>query len=64
MELTNKSKPTLTVRQAHEFAIEWQRVTGQLLKTSKRTREIGEEKIMDAAVRQEIFDTLVNQGLL
>lgn len=64
MELTNKSKPTLTIRRSHEFAIEWQRVTGQILLTNKRTRSIGTEKLRDADVRQEVLDTLINQGLL
>ena len=64
MELTDKAKRTLQVREFHEFAIEWQRVTGRLLMVNKRTREIGEEKIRDAEIRQEILDTLVNEGML
>lgn len=59
-----KSKRTLGVRDFYAFAVEWQRVTGRLLMTQERTREAGKEKLIDAEARQEIFDTLLEQGLI
>lgn len=59
-----KSKRTLGVRDFYAFAVEWQRVTGRLLMTQARTREDGEWKLQDAEARQELFDTLLEQGLI
>ena len=59
-----KSKQVLNLREFYEFAIEWQRATGNILLASPQTREYGEEKLIDADAREELLADLIKKGLI
>lgn len=53
---------TFSLKEYYEFAIEWQTVTGNILKRDSRTAAYGEEKLADAQERAEMLATLIKDG--
>lgn len=52
------AKRTLKELEFYKWSIEWQKVTGRLLMTDARTRKAGEEKLEDAKIRQDLYDSM------
>jgi hypothetical protein len=52
------AKRTLKELEFYKWSIEWQKVTGLLLMTDARTRKAGEEKLEDAKIRQDLYDSM------
>ena len=53
---------TFSLKEFYEFAIEWQRVTGGILKRDSRTAALGEAKLEDAKERADVLATLIKDG--
>lgn len=53
---------TFSLKEFYEFAIEWQRVTGGILKLDSRTAPYGEAKLEDAKERADVLATLIKDG--